>query len=63
MGVLLFHLSLCFLTGKVGVMVVAVSVVEMNRRTYVKHRILSIVSAEIINYYLDEGEEVTLSLV
>ena len=60
---LLFHLSLCFLTGKVGVMVVAVSVVEMNKRIYVKCRILSRVSTEIIDYYLDEGEEDTLSLV
>ena len=60
---LLFHLSLCFLTGKVGVMVVAVSLVEMNKRIYVKCRILSRVSTEIIDYYLDEGEEDTLSLV
>lgn len=44
-------------------MVVAVSLVEMNKRIYVKCRILSRVSTEIIDYYLDEGEEDTLSLV
>ena len=56
-------LSLYFLNGTVGMIEVAVQVVEMNKRIRVKHRILSIVSTKMINYYLEEEEEDTLSLV
>lgn len=51
-----------FLIGKVGMIVVAVLVVEVNKRIYVKQKILSIVSTGITNY-LGEKEEDILSLV
>lgn len=51
-----------FLIGDVGMIVVAVLVVEVNKRIFVKQKILSIVSTEIINY-LGEKEEDILSRV
>lgn len=50
-----------FLIGDVGMIVVAELVVEVNKRIYVKQKILSIASTEIINY-LGEKEEDILSL-